>query len=311
MDDVAGVPGRHYWMVRLGAGAQYADELISSGAVGINFIGSTDLTPFLELDVRDFHSEVDPIFRNVEPEAKNIAVGLAVGNLRVIATGMAIGDVVLSPLGSGRFRTGVVSGEYRYHPGTHSPHRRQVAWDPEIISKEMVTESLRRGLGGPMTVYSLDGYASDIDLLRSAHESLQVVAEAERIETALAFRLEKQLEDFMVENWSATPFAVEYRLAEQGQQYPTDTGRIDILAERTDGGGWLVLELKRGRASDDVVGQVLRYMGYVRRAVAMPEQEVRGVIIALDDDQKVRDALMMTSGIEFFTYRVRFELERR
>lgn len=310
-DEVEPGAGRHYWLVRLGAGVQFADELIGSGSIAVDFVGSVDLTSYRDLDVREFHAAIDPIFRGVEPEARNITVGLAVGNLRVVVSGISVGDVVLSPLGNGRFRTGTVTGEYGYFPGTHSPHRRPVAWDAEVVAKEAMSDSLRRGVGGPMTVYSLDGYASDIDLLRAAHESLQVVAEAERIETALAFRLEKQLEDFMVENWQATPFATDHRIAEAGQQYPTDGGRIDILAERLDGTGWLVLELKRGRAGDEVVGQVLRYMGFVRRVVAAPDQEVRGVIVALDDDQKVRDALSMTTGVEFFTFQVRFELERR
>ncbi len=53
----------------------------------------------------------------------------------------------------------------------------------------------------------------------------------------------------------------------------------------------LVVELKKGRASDAVVGQVLRYMGYIRELVAEPAQAVEGAIIASDDDNRIRRAL--------------------
>ncbi len=76
-----------------------------------------------------------------------------------------------------------------------------------------------------------------------------------------------------------------------GQQYPTDTGPIDVLAQSHDGTELLVVGLKRGRASDSVVGQIQRYMGYVAQDLAEPGQSVRGVIIALDDDIRIRRAL--------------------
>ena len=72
----------------------------------------------------------------------------------------------------------------------------------------------------------------------------------------------------------------------------------------------LVVELKRERASDSVVGQVLRYMGYVKEQLADANQKVRGVIIALEDDQRMRRALAMTPDIEFFRYQVSFKLHR-
>jgi restriction system protein len=71
-----------------------------------------------------------------------------------------------------------------------------------------------------------------------------------------------------------------------------------------------VVELKRGKASDVVVGQTLRYMGYVQEELAEEGQSVRGVIIALEDDQRIRRALAMTPTIEFFRYEISFKLVR-
>mgnify|MGYP000108712831 CR=1 FL=1 len=95
-----------------------------------------------------------------------------------------------------------------------------------------------------------------------------------------------------------------------GQQYQSDTGPMDILAIKKDKSQLLVVELKKGRASDAVVGQVLRYMGYVKQELAEPNQSVKGVIIALDDDTRIRRALAMTPDISFYRYEVSFKLNK-
>lgn len=69
-----------------------------------------------------------------------------------------------------------------------------------------------------------------------------------------------------------------------------------------------MLELKKGRASDNVVGQMQRYMGYVIEALAEPHQKVRGIIIALDDDLRIRRALMVNTSINFLPLQISFKL---
>jgi restriction system protein len=69
-----------------------------------------------------------------------------------------------------------------------------------------------------------------------------------------------------------------------------------------------VIELKRGRVSDVVVGQILRYMGFVKELD--PTKRVRGIIIGSDDDIRLRRALAMTTGIEYYQYEVNFKLHR-
>ena len=93
-----------------------------------------------------------------------------------------------------------------------------------------------------------------------------------------------------------------------GQQYATDAGDIDVLAISKDKKRLLVVELKRGRASDAVVGQVLRYMGFVKEQIAEEDQTVEGAIIALDDDQKMRWALLSVPSISFYRYQISFKL---
>jgi restriction system protein len=124
--------------------------------------------------------------------------------------------------------------------------------------------------------------------------------------------MEEHLEDFLVANWSHTELARDYDIYEENgqkaQQYPTDTGRIDILAVSKDKKTLLVVELKKGKAADVAVGQTLRYMGFVKEELAEEDQTVRGLVIALEDDQRIRRALSMVPNIEFWRYQVSFKL---
>ena len=49
-------------------------------------------------------------------------------------------------------------------------------------------------------------------------------------------------------------------------------------------------------------------MGFVKDELAEPNQEVKGVIIGLEDDVKIKRALSVTSNIEFYRYQVSFKL---
>jgi restriction system protein len=49
-------------------------------------------------------------------------------------------------------------------------------------------------------------------------------------------------------------------------------------------------------------------MGYVQDELAEDNQIVKGVIIALDDDIKIRRALSVAKNIGFYRYQIRFKL---
>lgn len=61
--------------------------------------------------------------------------------------------------------------------------------------------------------------------------------------------------------------------------------------------------------SDAVVGQTLRYMGYVKEVLAEEGQSVRGAIIASEDDQRIRRALAVVPDIAFYRYEISFKAE--
>jgi hypothetical protein len=128
------------------------------------------------------------------------------------------------------------------------------------------------------------------------------------------FALERQLENFLLENWDRTPLAKDWTVLsspdepEAGNQYPTDVGRIDILAVRKGGPGYLVIELKRNQSTDQTVGQVLRYMGWVKKHLATQGEPVEALIVSHKVDKGAQYALTTVANVRLMTYEVEFRL---
>lgn len=135
----------------------------------------------------------------------------------------------------------------------------------------------------------------------------------EEVENPSEFVLEKYLEEFIVGNFD-TIFKGNLKIYEdgdgnEGQQYATDIGPIDILAVEQKTNSFVVIELKKGRPSDKVVGQILRYMGWVKKNRCTNNQDVKGLVICRDPDAKLSYALEMTNNIEVRYYSVSFKLK--
>lgn len=134
-----------------------------------------------------------------------------------------------------------------------------------------------------------------------------------QIENYENFGLEKHLEDFLIENWEKLDISKKYSILEEngdiiGQQYYTSVGIIDILARSKDKKEWLVIELKKGKTSDRVVGQILKYIGWISEKMAEPNERVSGLIISGEIDEKLEYALKPTKNINMMTYSVNFKL---
>lgn len=303
---------KNYYRVMLGKKSVYAEECFAGNFIGADFGIREDLMGKLPEEWRTFNKEFIPIFLAGQPDKTKIGAGLACGALWTVSKGIMKGDVVLCPDGSGRYRVGEVNGDYTYHPGGDLPHRRPVHWLSYIDRTDM-SEALRNSTGSIGTVSNITGYRDEIEKLIGGVSGPTLVATDETVEDPAAFAMEKHLEDFLVQNWVQTDLGKEYDIYEEdgeraGQQYTTDTGPIDILAVSKDKKQLLVVELKKGRASDVVVGQTMRYMGYVKEELAEKGQTVQGVIIALEDDQRIRRALAVMPNIVFYRYQVNFKL---
>jgi len=129
------------------------------------------------------------------------------------------------------------------------------------------------------------------------------------------FALEKYLHEFLVDNWSATELSNEWGLLEEdgeivGSRYYTEeVGEIDLLAKHNSEKKWLVVELKRNQTSDSTVGQILRYMSWVRKNLASNGETVEGLIICRQIDRKLQYALDGQKDIKCMTYQVSFSLD--
>jgi len=123
--------------------------------------------------------------------------------------------------------------------------------------------------------------------------------------------MEKQLEDFIIHNWDNSELGKKYDLIiEEGelvsQQYRTEIGPIDILAKDKKTKDFVVIELKRNQTSDDTIGQLARYMGWIKKD--KKDNGVKGIIIAGQYDKKLEYALKMVPNTEVFLYEVNFKL---
>lgn len=303
------------WVVRQGRGGQFAEEMVRAGYIGVDFIGDYDIQPHLGGGAGGFRKAMNIVYQGMYPEKTRVSVGLAMGNLWAACEGIAEGDLVLAPKPDRTYEFGLVTGQYEYHPGTDLPHRRAVDWKGSI-SRDDMSPTLASTAAVPMTVFQLEAHAAELATLTQLTDQMQPIVQVipPEVQEQLAFQMEKQLEDFLVHNWASTSLGREYDIYTEdgqpvGQQYPSDTGPMDILAISKDRSRLLVVELKRGRASDAVVGQIQRYMGFVQGELLEPAQSVEGVIIAQDDDPRIRRALSVASNIRFMRYRVEFHLE--
>ena len=305
-----------YVRVMLGAKSVYAEECFAGNFIGADFGIDQDLTGKLPDKWRKFNKEFISVYLANNPGKTKIAAGLACGALWTVSKGIQKGSTVLCPDGLGGYKVGKVSGDYYYQSGEILPHRRPVEWLDVTIDRQDMSQALRNSVGSAGTVSAITKYAEELEHFIAGGAVPTLISSDDTVEDPLAFAMEKHLEDFLVRNWSQTELGSEYDVYEEegdlvGQQYPTDTGPIDVLAISKDKKSLLVVELKKGRASDAVVGQILRYMGFVQEELAEPEQSVRGLIIALDDDQRIRRALAITPSIDFCRYQIRFSLVQK
>ena len=303
---------KNYYRVMLGPKSIYAEECFAGNFIGTDFGIMQDLTKKLPDNWRAFNREFIPVYLSTHPDKSKIGAGLACGALWTVSKGIQKGDIVLCPDGNGRYRVGEVSGDYYYEPGKILFHRRPVIWLNVTIERAAMSEALRNSTGSIGTAGNITKHSTEIEKFLGGVSAPKLISTDSSVEDPSSFALEEHLEEFLVKNWPHTELGKDYDIyeedGEKAQQYQTDTGPLDILAISKDKKRLLVVELKKGRASDAVVGQTLRYMSYVQDELAEDGQVVLGVIIAHEDDVRIRRALSMTPSIAFYRYSVSFNL---
>ena len=94
-----------------------------------------------------------------------------------------------------------------------------------------------------------------------------------------------------------------------GVEFPVGGRFIDILATDAEN-NLVVIELKVSRGYDRVVGQLMRYLAWVKKNLAEDEQRVRGIIVARAISEDLKLACSLVDGIDLYEYELSLELKR-
>lgn len=119
----------------------------------------------------------------------------------------------------------------------------------------------------------------------------------------LNFPYEKQLEDFLQTNIES----IESGLRISKRQYQIGTGRIDFLCIDKDN-NYVIVELKNKKTSDEVVGQISRYIGWVKKELVKNENAiVRGIIITPENDNNLEYAVSILPNVKLKYFKIKIE----
>lgn len=124
-----------------------------------------------------------------------------------------------------------------------------------------------------------------------------------------SFAAEHHLRDFLASNLEVIEEGLQLFVDDDGNtgvEFVTEMGRIDILAEDREG-GLLIVELKVEHGPDAVCGQIMRYLGWVKRHLAN-SRRVRGLIIAKHISDRIRYALADVPDVTTREYELKITL---
>jgi len=208
------------------------------------------------------------------------------------------------------YALGVIAGDYYYEKEESDVyylfyHRRNVEWlkilEPPL-SIDFLPEELQRKLMRPRTIIELS--EEEWQVIEKAMKEPSPPEETKQpllAEPSFSIRLERDLRDYLAYN----PSVLEDGLQLIRKEYPTDAGDIDILFKDSKG-KYVIVETKKGREGDKVVGQILRYIGWVKKNLS---PNVRGIIVSHASDSNLEWAVEAIRDIvKLKFYKVRFEI---
>lgn len=133
------------------------------------------------------------------------------------------------------------------------------------------------------------------------------------------FVKERHLQLYLVNHWERMELSSQWEIyadsddPQAGVEFSTGIGRPDILLTHTSEARVCILELKRGSTSDRAVGQLLRYIGWVREHLTDLEDvstdaEVEGRLIVSDSSKKLEYAISVVPELALYEYEMEVSL---
>jgi endonuclease len=129
--------------------------------------------------------------------------------------------------------------------------------------------------------------------------------------TSNAFAYERDLQNYLAQNLHLIEPGMTLYEEEgiTGLEFPTGSRRIDILALDQDQ-NLVVIELKVSRGYAQAVGQILRYIGWIRQNQAYEGQEVRGIIIAREITEDLKLACSEVPQVALYEYQLSVSVQK-
>lgn len=81
----------------------------------------------------------------------------------------------------------------------------------------------------------------------------------------------------------------------------TPSGVIDIFG-KDQKGNYVIIELKIKRPNDKVIGQITRYMGYIKEYYKVNYNQIRGIIICRDITHKLVYSAKFVRNLELLKF---------
>lgn len=136
------------------------------------------------------------------------------------------------------------------------------------------------------------------ELTPEAIEPIEVVNE-----NSSEFAYEHDLRDYLARNLHIIEPSLKLYSEEgiTGVEFPVGGRYIDILAVDKNG-DYIVIELKVSKGYDRVVGQLLRYVNWIKQHHAEPNQNVRGIILAKKISEDLQLACSELSAVSLYEY---------
>ena len=239
---------------------------LDEGFIGVGFRVLEDLSPYLKKDYDIFIEKFQDAYFKIMNHTRMSKI--LAKRMWIFAKEIKKGDKILFSQGD-LFYIGEVAGDYYYDTDAEDiKHRRKINWIG-VIEKVSTNKNFQKWVSSGQVRNTIrpieDCHYNELENLISSKMQ------------PIPYRgLEEELEKNMIDNWECLSLSNNYFIKEV-QLDIGFFGRIDILAKHKTKNEYLVIELKKGGSTDKVLGQTLRYMGWVK---ANYKSDVKGLIIS-------------------------------